>query len=59
MRRNVTAAVVQLTSTEDVAANLEATRHWVLAAAKAGAELVTLPENATTARVSVTWWSAR
>ena len=47
----MTAAVVQLTSTEDVAANLEATRHWVLAAAKAGAELVTLPENAVWLRV--------
>ena len=41
----MTAAVVQLTSSEDVAANLEAIRHWVSAAAKAGAELVALPEN--------------
>ena len=52
MLEPMTAAVVQLTSTEDVAANLEAIRHWVLAAAKAGAELVTLPENAVWLRVS-------
>lgn len=42
----MTAAVVQLTSTEDVGANLVAIRHWVLAAREAGAELVALPENA-------------
>ena len=42
----MTAAVVQLTSTEDVAANLEAIRAQVRAAARAGAELVALPENA-------------
>lgn len=48
----MTAAVVQLTSTEDVAANLEAIRHWVLAAREAGAELVALPENAVWLRLS-------
>lgn len=42
----MTAAVVQLTSTEDVAHNLASIRTWVLAAARAGAEFVALPENA-------------
>jgi len=48
----MTAAVVQLTSTEDVAANLAAIRSYVEGAAKAGAELVTLPENAVWLRSS-------
>ncbi len=47
----LTAAVVQLTSTEDVARNLEAIRGFVKQAAAAGAELVTLPENAAWMRV--------
>src|SRR6516225_5504874 len=38
-------AAVQLTSTEDVAANLERTGVLVRAAARAGAALVGLPEN--------------
>ena len=49
----MTAAVVQLTSTEDVAANLDVIRHWVGAAAKAGAEFVALPENAVWLRSTV------
>ena len=48
----MTAAVVQLTSTEDVAANLEAIRHWVLSARMAGAELIALPENAVWLRLA-------
>lgn len=48
----MTAAVVQLTSTEDVAANLEAIRRWVMAARAAGAELIALPENAVWMRVA-------
>ncbi len=39
------AAVVQMTSTDDVAANLAATRRFVAAAAAGSAELVALPEN--------------
>jgi predicted amidohydrolase len=39
------AAVVQLNSQDDVALNLARMRHWVGAAAAAGAKLVTLPEN--------------
>jgi len=38
-------AVVQMTSTDDVAANLAATRKFVAEAADSGAELVALPEN--------------
>ena len=38
-------AVVQMTSTDDVGANLAATRKFVAAAAEQGAELVALPEN--------------
>ena len=38
-------AVVQLSSQEDLAANLARARHWIAEAAKAGAELVALPEN--------------
>ena len=38
-------AVVQLSSQDDVAANLARARHWIAEAAKAGAELVALPEN--------------
>lgn len=45
-RTTLTAAVVQLTSTEDVAGNLAAIERWTRAAAAAGAELVALPENA-------------
>jgi predicted amidohydrolase len=40
------AAVVQLTSTEDVAANLDAIARLVREAASAGAKFVALPENA-------------
>jgi predicted amidohydrolase len=39
------AAVIQLSSQDDVALNLSRVRHWVAQAAAAGAELVTLPEN--------------
>src|SRR5262245_37320886 len=39
------AAAVQLTSTSDVARNLERARHWIARAAEAGARLVALPEN--------------
>ena len=38
-------AVVQLSSQDDVGANLARARHWIAEAAKAGAELVALPEN--------------
>lgn len=38
-------AVVQLSSQDDVTANLARARHWIAEAAKAGAELVALPEN--------------
>lgn len=51
MPEPMTAAVVQLTSTEDVAANLDAIRRYTRDAAKAGAELVALPENAVWLRV--------
>lgn len=47
----LTAAVVQLTSTEDVGQNLEAIRRFVRDAARAGATLVALPENACWMRV--------
>ncbi len=39
------AAAVQLTSTTDVARNLERAAHWIGRAAAAGARLVALPEN--------------
>jgi predicted amidohydrolase len=39
------AAVVQLNSQDDVPGNLDGVRHWVAAAAEAGARFVTLPEN--------------
>ncbi|CAB3718221.1 Deaminated glutathione amidase [Trinickia soli] len=42
--RDITAAVVQMTSTDDVAQNLGEARRWVEAAARAGATLVVLPE---------------
>ncbi len=38
-------AVVQLSSQDDVAANLQRVKHWIGAAAADGAKLVTLPEN--------------
>ena len=38
------AAVVQLCSTDDLAANLAAAEHWVREAARAGATLIALPE---------------
>ena len=41
----VRTAVVQLSSSDDIAANLEATHHWVQHAADRGAEFVALPEN--------------
>jgi predicted amidohydrolase len=45
MLRSVRVALVQLTSTDDVAANLAAVRRSVAEAAGRGAELVALPEN--------------
>lgn len=48
----LTAAVVQLTSTEDVAENLAAIALWVGEAARAGATFVALPENACWLRIS-------
>ena len=44
MEKTLTAAVVQMSSTDDVAYNLEQARHWVTEAARAGATLVSLPE---------------
>jgi len=41
----LTSAVVQLSSQDEVAWNLAKVRQWVAEAAKAGAELVVLPEN--------------
>jgi len=38
-------AVVQMTSTDDVGANLAAAEKWVAQAAEQGAELIALPEN--------------
>jgi predicted amidohydrolase len=43
---SLTAAVVQLTSTEDIDQNLDAIAHWTREAAHAGARFVALPENA-------------
>lgn len=48
----LTAAVVQLTSTEDVSENLAAIALWVGEAARAGASFVALPENACWLRIS-------
>lgn len=42
----LTAAVVQLTSTEDIDANLDAIARWTCESAAAGARFVALPENA-------------
>jgi deaminated glutathione amidase len=39
------AAAIQLTSTSDVAHNLQRARYWIARAAEAGARLVALPEN--------------
>ena len=44
MEKTLTAAVVQMSSTDDVAHNLDEARHWVTEAARAGATLVSLPE---------------
>jgi predicted amidohydrolase len=41
----LTVAAIQLSSQDDVAANLGQCRHWVERAARAGASLVVLPEN--------------
>lgn len=41
----VRVAAIQLCSTDDIAQNLEATRHYVHQAADRGAEFITLPEN--------------
>ncbi len=41
----VNAAVVQLSSQDDVALNLGRARHWISEAARAGATLICLPEN--------------
>ncbi|MFP8878776.1 MAG: carbon-nitrogen hydrolase family protein [Myxococcota bacterium] len=38
-------ALIQMTSTDDVASNLDAARRWVSAAVESGAEFVGLPEN--------------
>lgn len=48
----LTVAVVQLTSTEEVERNLEVIERLVLEAARAGAEVVALPENACWLRTS-------
>ncbi|WP_275895763.1 carbon-nitrogen hydrolase family protein [Trinickia diaoshuihuensis] len=42
--RDVTAAVVQMSSTDDVAYNLGQARRWIEAAAREGARLAVLPE---------------
>ncbi|HEV3423895.1 MAG TPA: carbon-nitrogen hydrolase family protein [Paraburkholderia sp.] len=44
MQETLTAAVVQMSSTDDVAHNLAEARRWVEEAARAGATLVCLPE---------------
>jgi predicted amidohydrolase len=44
MQETVEAAVVQMSSTDDVARNLGEARRWVEEAARAGAQLVCLPE---------------
>ena len=41
----LTVAAIQLSSQDDVAANLGQCRHWVERAAQAGAKLIVLPEN--------------
>jgi len=41
----MSAAVVQLNCQDDVTANLARVRHWTAEAARAGARIVTLPEN--------------
>jgi predicted amidohydrolase len=41
----ITVAAIQLSSQDDIAANLEQCRQWVERAARAGAQLVVLPEN--------------
>jgi deaminated glutathione amidase len=41
----LTVAAIQLSSQEDVDANLAQCRHWIERAARAGAKLVVLPEN--------------
>ena len=41
----LTVAAIQLSSQDDVAANLAQCRHWIERAAQAGAKLVVLPEN--------------
>jgi deaminated glutathione amidase len=41
----ITVAAIQLSSQDDIAANLEQCRLWVERAARAGAQLVVLPEN--------------
>ena len=45
MSDSIRAAVVQMVSGDEVAANLDAARVWVAEAAAAGARLVALPEN--------------
>ncbi len=47
----ITAAVVQLRSTEDVEANLDAATRFIAEAAAAGAELVATPENTAFLRI--------
>ena len=44
-RRSFQAAAVQMTSTDDVEANLAQATRWIRRAASAGAQLVALPEN--------------
>jgi len=41
----ITVAAIQLSSQDDVGANLEQCRHWLEQAARAGAQLAVLPEN--------------
>ena len=42
---HLTVAAIQLTSTDDVAKNLDAVRAWSREAAASGAKLIGLPEN--------------
>jgi len=44
-KRRFQVAAVQMTSTDDVEANLAQARRWILRAAAGGADLVALPEN--------------